>query len=60
MKIKQLLELLTDCDPESQVTIHELSGVYETVLLSIDDTDDEVIFNIKTYLKSKKDEDKVH
>lgn len=62
MKVKQLIEILSDCDPEAYIELRDISRTCDVILLTVRDTDEDVIFNVKTYFKTKedKDKDKVH
>lgn len=56
MKLKALIESLEQFDGEQEVELYELSGVYDTILLSINEEYGKVVINIKNMYT--KDENK--
>jgi hypothetical protein len=59
MKVKSLIELLEDFDPEQQVVIKELLGFYDIVFLGISERQEKVEITIKT-VEKKDDKGPLH
>lgn len=52
MKVKELIRHLNKYDTEKEILLYDVSGVFDMVMLAIDDDDDNVILNIKNYDKT--------
>lgn len=60
MKVKEFIRHLKKYDENKEIMIYELSDLYDSVLLAIDDDDDHVILNIKNYPKDNNKDGELH
>lgn len=60
MKLKTFIELLEDFDQEKEVDFFELSGLYDTVFLGVNEKQGKISITLKNVYKDSEKEKEIH